>query len=211
MNVGARRTISIFSREGAKAQRIYFREILLFLLHLNCVFLRLCVHQNGDPRNVPAFLYPTRFLLMTILPAILLAGCYHPTPKEAFNDIKALEGKWVSTGTTLFNENWKVVSDTLMTGTGFSLNGGDTVFQERLKIFRTGENIWYAAQPNPEKEYVLFRLTKAGYRHWTFENPVNDYPGIIVYLLKKDTLLETRATNIRGNKEVVFTFKKISQ
>jgi len=142
---------------------------------------------------------------------VFLQSCYHPTPPEAFEDLKTLQGKWTSTGQTLFNEHWQLVSDTLMTGTGFSLNGKDTVFQERLKIFRTGDNIWYAVQPDPEKEYIFFRLMKSGYRHWTFENPVNDYPAIIIYLLKKDSILETRTTNIRGNKEVIFTFKKSSQ
>lgn len=150
-----------------------------------------------------------QFLIIIFLTGVL-ASCYHPSPQEAFNDLKAIKGKWESTGQTLFNEQWREVSDTLMTGSGFSLNGNDTVFREQMKIFRTGDSIWYAAQPGPEKEYVFFRLTDAGYGHWTFKNPENDYPGIISYKLKKDTILETRTTNIRGNKEVVFTFKKSS-
>ncbi len=148
-------------------------------------------------------------ILIIILFIGLLTGCYHPSPQEAFEDMKALQGKWASTGQTLFNEQWQVVSDTLMTGSGFSLNGKDTVFMERLKIFRTGDSIWYAAQPGPKKDYVFFKLDDAGYRHWTFKNPENDYPGIIRYKLKRDTILQTRTTNIRGNKEVIFTFKKI--
>jgi len=148
------------------------------------------------------------FLIIIVLWTVLLGGCYHPSPQEAFNDLKAIKGKWESTGQTLFNEQWQVVSDTLMTGTGFSMNGKDTAFSELLKIIRIGDTVWYAARPNPKKDDVFFKLEEAGHRHWTFKNPENEYPGIIRYELKEDTILLTRTTNIRGNKEIVFTFKK---
>ena len=138
-----------------------------------------------------------------------LQSCYHPSPHEAFDDMKAIEGKWVSAGPTLFNENWQVVSDTLMRGIGFSMNGKDTVFKEDLKLVRKADTIWMAIQTDPEEGFVFFKMVEAGRGKWTFKNPENEYPAIIRYHLKKDTVLEAGIANIRGNKEVIFKFKKM--
>ena len=148
-------------------------------------------------------------ILIIALWSGLLTGCYHPSPREAFDDLKALEGKWISTGTTLFNENWQVVSDTLMRGIGFSINGKDTVFKEDMKFVRTGDTVWCGVQTDPAEGFVFFRLEETGRRKWTFKNPENEYPAIIHYRLKNDTVLEAGIANIRGNKEVIFKFKKI--
>ena len=152
----------------------------------------------------------TAFILVSTILTGLFTGCYHPSPQEAFDDLTALEGKWASTGPTLFNENWKVVSDTLMEGIGYSMNGQDTVFKEDMKICRNGDSVWLAVKSDPEEGYVFFGLEEAARSRWTFKNPENEYPAIIRYRLKNEQTLEAAIANIRGNKERVFHFKKVA-
>jgi hypothetical protein len=169
------------SREGAKTQKYAYKRFFPLLKNL----------------VIPVFFIA------------FLQSCYHPSPHEAFDDMKAIEGKWVSSGSTLFKENWQVVSDTLMRGIGFSINGKDTVFKEDLKLVRKADTVWMAVQTDPEEGFVFFKMVEAGRGKWTFKNPENEYPAIIRYHLKKDTVLEAGIANIRGNKEVIFKFKKM--
>lgn len=149
-----------------------------------------------------------KYFIVLLLFSVL--GCYRPSPQQTFEDLKILQGNWISSGHTIFNENWELVSDTLLTGTGFSLNGNDTAFAEQLKIFRQGDSIYYATRIGPQNGFVMFRLEKAGYHQWTFKNPGHGYPNIIRYEIEKDTLLNIQNANIRGNKKVLFVLKKIT-
>lgn len=197
------------SREEAKTRRIVFSSYPDFKSpRLRFAPLRLCVKPIKVHRISPLL---SKILILFIFFTVFLQSCYHPSHRQAFEDLKALEGKWGSTGTTIFNENWLVVSDTLMRGIGYSMNGKDTVFKEDMKFLRNGDTVWLAVQTGPEEGFVFFRMEEAGRRKWTFKNPENEYPAIIRYHLKKDTVLEAGIANIRGNKEVVFKFKKISQ
>jgi len=146
-----------------------------------------------------------------IFPALILFGlvsCYNPNSHESFSDLKKLAGKWSSKEGVLFNEHWQFANDSLMTGLGFSLNETDTVFVERMKIYREGDSIYFAAKTSPEKNYVSFTLTDAGKNKWVFVNADHDYPNIIQYEIKNDTLLNAFVANIRGNKKVEFHLKR---
>ena len=149
-------------------------------------------------------------LLVIFISAFKLSSCYHPSAKQAFADIHILEGEWTSYEGTLFNESWHRINDSLMKGIGFNLNGTDTVFSEQLVIKRVGDSVFYGASVKEKDRFVYFRLEEAGRGHWIFKNPNRDYPNIIEYKLKNDTLLETTTSNIRGNKKIKFKLKKVS-
>jgi hypothetical protein len=138
-----------------------------------------------------------------------MVSCYQPDACVSFADLKKISGKWSSTEGVLFNEHWRLVNDSLMTGIGFSLSGTDTVFLEKMKIYLQSDSLYFAAKTDPKKDFVKFKLAEAKKRKWTFINETHDYPNIIQYEIKKDTLLYAFIANIRGNKKVEFNLKRI--
>ncbi|HEY9115988.1 MAG TPA: DUF6265 family protein, partial [Bacteroidales bacterium] len=120
---------------------------------------------------------------------IALASCYNPSSNESFEDLKKLEGRWSSKEGVLFNEHWQVANDSLMTGLGFSLKGEDTAFVEKMKVYLNGDSVYFAAKVDQKKDFVIFTLTEAGRNKWVFVNAAHDYPNIIQYEIKDDTLL----------------------
>lgn len=147
-------------------------------------------------------------LLLLLLP-LFIASCYSPSPSDIVDDLKVLDGEWQSYKGVKFNENWRFVDENLFEGEGFSLNGADTVFYESLMIVRVGDSIYYNVSVNGQNVAVDFMLAEASKRKWIFVNPESDYPSIIVYEVKNDSLLHVTISNIRGNKEQFFYLKKV--
>lgn len=140
--------------------------------------------------------------------ALLLNACYNPSPNDTIHDLEILVGEWESYKGVKFNENWRLVDENSFEGEGFSLNGVDTAFFESLKIIKEGDLIIYRVIFENHKAITDFVLTKASKTSWTFINPENDFPSIINYNIKKDSLLLVTITNIRGNKEQSFYLKR---
>lgn len=138
-----------------------------------------------------------------------MVSCYQPDAHESFADLKKITGKWSSTEGVLFNEHWHLENDSLMTGIGFSLKGMDTAFIEKMKIYLSSDSVYFAAKTDPKKDYVSFVLKEAGREKWIFVNATHDYPNIIQYEIKNDTLLYAFIANIRGNKKVEFNLRRI--
>lgn len=149
--------------------------------------------------------------LIVLLSTLVLGSCYRPTARQAFSDLKLLEGDWTTYEGSLFNESWEVINDSLLKGIGFSLLGPDTVFSEKLLLKREGDSVYYGAMTGTNNSYVFFKLKEANYRNWVFQNPDHDYPNIITYAFGNDTLLEAITSNIRGNKKITFKLKRVSK
>ncbi len=152
-----------------------------------------------------------RLLFISLACFVLLASCYRPAPRQAFEDLKSLEGSWVTYEGSLFNEYWEVVNDSLMVGMGYSLNGGDTAFKEYIKIYFQLDDVFYAARFDDEEAFTSFKMEEAGENEWKFVNAENEYPNILRYKFINDTLLTASISNIRGNKEVLFKMKRGSE
>ncbi len=148
-------------------------------------------------------------LVKLLLLLLILNSCYNPSPTDIIDDLEILVGDWESYKGVKFNENWRIVSDSLFKGEGFSLNGTDTAFYESLEIFKVGDSIYYRVLFENKKVITDFALSEASKTSWTFINPHNDYPSIIKYEVKKDSLLLVTISNIRGNKEQFFYLKRI--
>ena len=145
--------------------------------------------------------------LFVLLP-LFLASCYNPTSVEVIHDLKQIEGKWESYKGVSFNENWRMVNDSLFEGEGFSLNGSDTSFYETLKIERKDDSVYYIVGLAGSKYVTKFLLSDASKKEWIFNNPKNEFPSIIKYELESDSLLLVTIANIRGNKEQFFYLKR---
>ena len=148
-------------------------------------------------------------LMLFVLLSLSLTSCYNPSSSDIMSDLIALDGEWESYKGVKFNENWRVLDNYHLQGEGFSLNGSDTAFFESLNIIREGDSIYYSVSFSEENSAVAFSLTEATKNTWTFINPENDFPSIIVYQIEKDSLLTVTISNIRGNKEQFFYLKKV--
>ena len=146
-------------------------------------------------------------LFLNLLLIAFLTSCINPDSSQSFNHLKVLSGNWESYEGVLFNENWSVVHDSLMEGEGFSLNVGDTVFYEKLKIHMIDDSIYYSV--NIDYEQVDFLLIEASENSWLFVNYENEFPNKIDYKLENDTLLTVVISDMEINKKQIFYLKKI--
>lgn len=148
-----------------------------------------------------------RSILFVIIIIFLLSSCYRPDAQESMQDLRQLQGKWVSTESVLFNEYWVIKSDTLLKDQGYSLQENDTVFKEELKIYLDAGSIYYAVKVGDSDQFILFKLKEAKRSSWVFENHKHDYPNIISYKIDGEKLMAT-TTNSNGNKKIEFVMKR---
>jgi hypothetical protein len=108
-------------------------------------------------------------------------------------------------GRTTF-EQWKQESETLYLGLSYTMVGGDTVWQEKMRLVAT-EPGW-TLEVNGEGETIPFRLTSIEKGSFISENPAHDFPKMISYALRGDSL----AAVISGEgTEVPFTFGPLEE
>jgi Domain of unknown function (DUF6265) len=112
--------------------------------------------------------------------------------KSDFSSLSWLEGKWTRSNmknprrTAL--ELWKKTGEYELTGLGVTLQEGDTVFVEKLKIVISGNEIHYVADVSENPNPVHFVFTKIGSNFFSCENPQHDFPKKISYQLEGNTL-----------------------
>ena len=99
-----------------------------------------------------------------------------------FEKLSWILDKWVSTdGESTSYEKWEKVNDSLYTGSSETVKDGETVFQEKLKLSREGNDIFYIADVKHNPAPVKFKLTSITESEAVFENPEHDFPQKIVY------------------------------
>lgn len=152
-----------------------------------------------------------KLIILSVIFFIGIVACHQSDKHQSFNNLKKMEGKWVSIEGVTFNEHWQIISDSLMTGIGFSISENDTVFKELMKIYTLGDSVYFAAKTEENEEYVAFSLCESRTGNWKFINENHDYPNIIYYKLTDDTLLNAYISNIRGNKKIEFKLKKLRE
>ncbi|MFT5997750.1 MAG: hypothetical protein ACI81P_000195 [Neolewinella sp.] len=119
-------------------------------------------------------------------------------------DFNWMIGRWQrgndNPGRTTF-EQWEQASETLYLGLSYTMVGTDTVWQEKMRLVAT-ETGW-TLEVNGEGETIPFPLTSIKQGSFTSENPEHDFPKMITYALRGDSL----AAVISGEgTEVPFTF-----
>ena len=97
-----------------------------------------------------------------------------------------LIGDWQDMDTsdgTVFQEHWTRTNDSLLTGRGLVLSGGDTVFVEYLGIHTNADRAFYSARTPSQNggASVDFKLTAAFGDSLVFEDPEHDFPQRITY------------------------------
>lgn len=125
--------------------------------------------------------------------------------------MKFLAGTWESTNNIKFYEKWELLNDSTMRGLGFSINNGDTIYDEQLYLQRIEEKISYVAivWKQNHAEPILFPLVEAGRKEFVFENPSHDYPNRIIYKKTSDSTMHIRIETLKETKGKDFYMKKI--
>jgi hypothetical protein len=103
-------------------------------------------------------------------------------------------------GRTTF-EQWEQASEILYLGLSYTMVDSDTVWQEKMQLV-ANEPGWIL-EVNGEGETIPFRLTSIKQDAFISENAEHDFPKMITYALRGDSLA---AVISGGGTEVPFTF-----
>ena len=161
--------------------------------------------------------------ILIILVGILLISCCQNKKENTTKNKKAvaniettenfdwLVGKWKrnneEAGKETF-ENWLKVSAYEYIGLGFTMQQGDTIKQEAIKLIKSN-NSWNLEVKVPEEsEVVIFNMTNFNTSEFTCENNEIDFPNKIKYWKNGDKI---NALVSAGEMEIQFEFEKIKQ
>jgi len=121
-----------------------------------------------------------------------------------------LLGNWVrinnDEGKQTF-ENWEKVNDSEYEGYGWTVQNGDTVFQEKIKLNKLQDS-WLLGVISPEEtDYTYFKVIQISKESFTCENSEIDFPSKIKYWKDGE---EIKALVSGQDMEITFEFKKIN-
>ncbi len=153
-----------------------------------------------------------------ILPLIiLLASCNQPTQTKVENTNTAtavkpsfdwLLGNWIRINekdNKQTFEQWEKISETEYAGLGFTMLNKDTVWMEAVRLVDSADNWSFDVTEKGGVTPTKFKLTTIEQGKFVCENQANEFPKIIAYESKGDTL---HAKINGGDMEIVFDFIK---
>lgn len=156
-------------------------------------------------------------LLFIITMFMVLYSCNNPAPTSTENtkkgalvnhDFDWLIGKWKRMNeekNKITFEQWQKKSESELIGFGYTMQNKDTIWQENIKLIKTGNKWSYDVTGKGEINPTKFGVTVIEKRKLVCENSANEFPKKIEYSMLGDTLHAT----ISGNDmEVVFNFEK---
>ena len=149
-----------------------------------------------------------RFILIAF--AVTLMVSCNSGPKAGNESFDWLLGKWERT-----NENegrqtiemWSKVTDSEYKGYGATLQDGDTLWYENIKLVKSN-NLWsFEVTGKGETTPTVFELSSIEKGRFISENEQNEFPKKIEYFRSENGL---KALISGDDMEVVFDFKRIS-
>ena len=128
-------------------------------------------------------------------------------PSAAYN-FDWLIGSWLRTNDEEGNsthEHWMKNSSTEYTGMGCTLQDGDTIFKENLRLINTGEE-WNLEVTGVNENPTLFLLVNHTDNSFECQNKYNEFPKNIEYSMD-DSILLAKISD--GDTEISFSFEKL--
>lgn len=149
--------------------------------------------------------------------AILMASCNNPgTGHEKDGALSSLEnfdwlvGEWQRTNEKVGRETiemWRKETDSQYLGFGATIQDGDTVWYEHIKLVESN-NLWsFEVTGKGDTTATVFMLTKIEKGKFTSENDQNEFPKKIEYHIMGNTL---KALISGGDMEIPFDFKRVN-
>jgi len=154
-------------------------------------------------------------LFTAIVVILVVSGCSnaHGDAKKIFNKLQWIEGKWVSTDVQNYSEVWKRVNDTLYEGLSFAPSESDSLVEERPKIIRRSDSIYFISEIEEQTIEGLtqdFVMTSNSTDTVVFANNDNNYPNRITYKKINDTIMKVNVErkSLEGPIKFEYTLKK---
>ena len=117
-----------------------------------------------------------------------------------------LVGTWFSkSGERSSYERWNKSNDSTYVGRSYTIQHGDTVSAESIKLVQRGGQINYVptVQGQNNDMPIMFKLVSSDSNKLTFENPAHDFPQIITYWrVPPDSLIAEISGMINGEHHV---------
>ncbi|WP_228438779.1 DUF6265 family protein [Chryseobacterium pennae] len=133
--------------------------------------------------------------LLLLLTALFIVSCKQNTnrdhgitettpEKENTANFDWLTGKWKRSnekaGKETF-ENWNKISPTEYSGIGFTLQKGDTISKENMKLVNTSGQWSLLVKTPKEKQFIKFKVTELKNNEFVCVNDSLDFPKRIQY------------------------------
>lgn len=149
--------------------------------------------------------------------AILILSCNQNKKQEITKSTQELEtfewllGNWKrlneEKGKETF-ENWKRISEFEYAGIGFTMQNGDTIKQEKIKLNKVN-NHWNLTVKTPnETQWTTFTGVNHSKNDFTCENNEIDFPSKIKYWKNGDNF---NASVSGGDMIISFEFEKLKE
>jgi len=142
-----------------------------------------------------------RFVFLLAI-STLVSSCQMGEKNQEFRDqFRWLSGKWLGqNGSVVLTEQWRW-NKTRFEGEGFEIEGGDTIFSEKI-ILQEIDGIPAYIVSIPIQGLVLYSGVTDSTNRWLFENKEHGFPSRIFYLQESDSSmivsLEARDQPFRG-------------
>lgn len=156
---------------------------------------------------------------LILLFGILIISCNQTKKEKGETEIKStttiekfdwLIGKWQrlneEEGKETF-ENWKKIKETEYSGIGFTMQNGDTIKQEKIRLTKINGKWNLTVKVPEESESIIFKGVSHNENGFTCENNEIDFPNRIKYWRNGERI---NALVSGGEMEIPFEFKKIN-
>ncbi|MHA7941521.1 DUF6265 family protein [Formosa sp. 3Alg 14/1] len=160
--------------------------------------------------------------LLLICFAVLLCACNQGKKKQQTvetsstvsekqsEDFDWLLGQWKrldeEVGQDTF-ENWEKINDSEYSGIGFTIQDGDTISQEKIRLLKVA-NHWNLNVKAPgEEHWTIFNGTNHNSNSFVCENTEIEFPNRIKYWIDEYTL---HALVSGSDMEIAFEFEKLN-
>ncbi len=160
---------------------------------------------------------------LILLIGILIISCNQTKKEEEKTEIKSttkieksenfdwLLGKWQrlneEEGKETF-ENWKKIKETEYSGIGFTMQNGDTIKQEKIRLTKINEKWNLTVKVPEESESITFNGVSHNENEFTCENNEIDFPNKIKYWRNGERI---NAMVSGGEMEIPFEFEKLNK
>ncbi len=160
--------------------------------------------------------------ILILLIGVLIISCNQSKKENQRTDVKSttliekpenfdwLVGKWKrlneEEGKETF-ENWKKVKKTEYSGIGFTMQNGDTIKQEKIRLIKSDGKWNLTVKLSEESESITFNGVSHNANEFTCENNENDFPNTIKYWKNENKI---NATISGDEMKILFEFEKLA-